>query len=72
MFDLRDPTAKSIPARKKELLRCGVQDVGFGDDSNHVLVQVRAGQTAGRGAGAGQPGAGFGAPHGQAALLPHA
>lgn len=37
---MRDLTAKSIPSRKKELLRCGVQDVAFGDDAEHVVVQV--------------------------------
>lgn len=42
VFDLRDPTAKTIPLRKKEL-RCGVQDVAFGDDSSHVAVQARYG-----------------------------
>ena len=40
VYDLRDPTAKSIPMRKKELLRAGVLDVGFGADSNHVVLQV--------------------------------
>ncbi|KAI7845338.1 hypothetical protein COHA_001045 [Chlorella ohadii] len=41
VFDLRDPTAKSIPCRKKELLRCGVQDVAFGDDAQHVAVLTK-------------------------------
>lgn len=38
---MRDPTAKNIPFRHKEL-RVGVQDVAFGDDGSHVAVQVRA------------------------------
>jgi WD40 repeat protein len=42
VFNLSDPTAKSIPFRSKEL-RVGVQDVAFGEDSQHVAVQVRAG-----------------------------
>lgn len=40
IFNLADPTAKSIPFRKKEL-RVGVQDVAFADDEQHVAVQVR-------------------------------
>ena len=43
VYDLRDPTAKSIPMRKKELLRAGVLDVGFGANANHVVLQVRGG-----------------------------
>lgn len=42
VFELRDPTTKTIPFRKKEL-RVGVQDVAFGDDASHVAVQVRVG-----------------------------
>lgn len=41
VFNLADPTAKSIPFRRKEL-RVGVQDVAFGDDNSHVAVQVGA------------------------------
>ena len=43
VFNLSDPTAKSIPFRSKEL-RVGVQDVAFGEDSQHVAVQVRPGK----------------------------
>jgi len=39
VFNLSDPTAKNITFRKKEL-RVGVQDVAFGDDNQHVAVQV--------------------------------
>lgn len=40
IFNLADPTAKSIPFRKKEL-RVGVQDVAFADDEQHVAVQTK-------------------------------